>query len=256
MISVTAYSFLIFLACGMDMSLMIVIDFTGSNGHPLHPQSLQYLSTQCPQYQQVIRTIDNIVPCYDSDKNFPVWIYGKVSHDFALNVELYGSTLFQPILSKAIASAAHSNVKNKIQYFTLLVLTDDVINNFKEIKDLLYWANKYLSLSIIIVGIGLADFTQIEALDADSGALKNSQGEAAKRGIVRFVSLRDYSKPLRDANGHVIGFTYTRSAELSKENLKDIPQQFMSYIKAYNLSLLKLTTAVNILPTIYIYIFV
>ncbi|ETO11674.1 copine VIII isoform 2, partial [Reticulomyxa filosa] len=132
-------------------------------------------------------------------------------------------------------------VRNKIQYFTLLVLTGDVINDFKETKDLLYW----WQISTVIVdhycGVGLADFTQIEALDADSGEVKNSQGKAVKRDIVQFVSLRDYSKPLKDANGHVIGFTYTRFAKLSKENLKEIPQQFMSYIKAHNLSPLKLT---------------
>ncbi|ETO18044.1 L-galactono-1,4-lactone dehydorogenase [Reticulomyxa filosa] len=104
-------------------------------------------------------------------------------------LELYGSTLFQPLLSKAVASAVHSNVKNKIQYFTLLVLACDIV----------LAANKYLSLSIIIVGVGLADFTQTEAL----------KGEAAKRDIAEFVSLRDYSKPLKGANGHVIGFTDT-----------------------------------------------
>ncbi|ETO31426.1 hypothetical protein RFI_05692 [Reticulomyxa filosa] len=166
--STVAYSFLHYMAGGVDMSLMVAIDFTGSNGHPLNPQSLHHLTPQGSQYQQAIRTIGNIVSCYDSDQKFPVWGFGAkmpdgtVSHDFALNgkeddaevsgihgieevyvqairkVELYGPTLFQSILQKAIAIAdsAHDNVKQKLQYFTLLILTDGVINDFKETKDL------------------------------------------------------------------------------------------------------------------------
>ncbi|ETN98223.1 hypothetical protein RFI_39287, partial [Reticulomyxa filosa] len=137
-------------------------------------------------------------------------IYGieKVYTLTIKQVKLYGQTLLQLILSNAIAiaivSAAHSNVKKKIQYFTLLILTDEVINDFKETKDLIVFiANKYLTLLIIIVGVGLADFTQIEAFDADSRTVKNPQD--------------------KDNNGHIIGFTDTRFAELSKETLKKIP---------------------------------
>ncbi|ETN97814.1 hypothetical protein RFI_39713 [Reticulomyxa filosa] len=230
--STIAHSFLDFLACGVDTSL-------------------HYLSPQGSQYQQAIRTIGNIVSYYDSDQNFTLWDLWKKSHDFALNgnewnqevhciygieqvynlaikqVKLYGQTLFQLILSNAIAiaiaSAAHSNVKNKIQYFTLLILADEAINDFKETNDLIVFvANKYLPLLIIIVGVGLANFTQIEAFDADSRSVKNPQGEVVKRDIVQFALLRDYSKPLKDDNGHVIEFTDTSFAELSKETLKKI----------------------------------
>ncbi|ETO27778.1 hypothetical protein RFI_09355 [Reticulomyxa filosa] len=52
-----SHSFLNLLACSVNMSLIVAIDFTGSNGHPLHPQNLHYLSPQCSQYQQTIRTL-------------------------------------------------------------------------------------------------------------------------------------------------------------------------------------------------------
>ncbi|ETN98914.1 hypothetical protein RFI_38572 [Reticulomyxa filosa] len=92
----------------------------------------------------------------------------------------------------------------------------------------------------------------MKALDADSIAVKNSQGEAAKRDIVQFVSLHDYSKLLKDANGNIIGFTDTRFAELSKEALKKIPQKFVSYVKHHDLSSQKPIPAVNTLHTIYL----
>ncbi|ETO00686.1 hypothetical protein RFI_36754, partial [Reticulomyxa filosa] len=70
--STLSYSLLDYMTGGLDMSLMVAIDFTGSNGHPANPQSLHYLnSSQGSQYQQAIRTIGNILSCYDSDQKFP-----------------------------------------------------------------------------------------------------------------------------------------------------------------------------------------
>ena len=44
-----------------------------------------------------------------------------------------------------------------------------------------------LPCSIIIVGVGRADFSSMEALDGDGGRLRNSRGQAAARDIVQFV---------------------------------------------------------------------
>jgi hypothetical protein len=45
-------------------------------------------------------------------------------------------------------------------------------------------------LSIIIVGVGTADFSNMERLDGDNG-LFNSKGKRAPRDIVQFVPFRD-----------------------------------------------------------------
>ena len=50
-------------------------------------------------------------------------------------------------------------------------------------------ANCHLPLSIIIVGIGSADFTNMNRLDGDEG-LYNSKGQRAPRDIVQFVPFR------------------------------------------------------------------
>jgi hypothetical protein len=49
--------------------------------------------------------------------------------------------------------------------------------------------NCNLPLSIIIVGVGNAEFTNMVRLDGDNG-LYNSQGKKAARDIVQFVPFR------------------------------------------------------------------
>ncbi|ETO14565.1 hypothetical protein RFI_22801, partial [Reticulomyxa filosa] len=89
-------------------------------------------------------------------------------------------------------------------------------------------ANKYLPLSVIIVGVGMADFYLMKQLDADSGALQASTGQTAKRDIVQFVSFQDYSKILTNEKGEPIGLAETNFAQLSRETLKEVPLQFMN----------------------------
>lgn len=50
----------------------------------------------------------------------------------------------------------------------------------------------HLPMSIIIVGVGSADFTDMRMLDGDDGKLRSPNGEAAARDIVQFVPFRDF----------------------------------------------------------------
>ena len=52
--------------------------------------------------------------------------------------------------------------------------------------DLVY-ALSELPCSIIIVGVGDADFSAMEELDGDGGRLRNSRGQECARDIVQFV---------------------------------------------------------------------
>ena len=78
-------------------------------------------------------------------------------------------------------------------YHTLLILTDGAIHDMRETRDLIVEAS-HLPLSIIIVGIGNADFGMMEELDGDEIRLRNSKGEAAVRDIVQFVEFKNFSK--------------------------------------------------------------
>jgi hypothetical protein len=51
-------------------------------------------------------------------------------------------------------------------------------------------AASQLPLSIIIVGIGSAEFSSMETLDGDSG-LVNNRGQKAMRDLVQFVPFRN-----------------------------------------------------------------
>src|SRR5690554_5121062 len=75
-----------------------------------------------------------------------------------------------------------------------------------------------LPLSVVIIGVGDADFSDMDRLDGDDGLLKNSRGESAARDIVQFVPFRKFGP--------------TRHSELAKEVLQEIPAQFLSYMAA------------------------
>lgn len=100
------------------------------------------------------------------------------------------------------------------KYTICLILTDGVINDLQPTINKIVNGTD-LPLSIIIVGIGNADFDQMEALDADTAPLFNtSTRQYAKRDIVQFVPFRDVRN---DPN------------KLAKQVLAEIPKQLVGY---------------------------
>lgn len=77
------------------------------------------------------------------------------------------------------------------QYFILLIITDGVISDMEETRHAVVQASK-LPMSIIIVGVGNADFAAMEFLDGDSRMLRSHTGEEAARDIVQFVPFREF----------------------------------------------------------------
>ena len=57
-------------------------------------------------------------------------------------------------------------------YHVLLILTDGAIHDMLETKDLVCELAKFPA-SLIIVGVGDADFTMMEELDGDGRRLRN-----------------------------------------------------------------------------------
>ncbi|GFZ03958.1 calcium-dependent phospholipid-binding Copine family protein [Actinidia rufa] len=192
------HTFLDYLSNGCELNFMVAIDFTASNGNPRLPDSLHYIdpSGRPNAYQRAILEVGEVLQFYDSDKRFPSWgfgarpIDGPVSHCFNLNgssnycevegiqgimkaytsalfnVSLAGPTLFGPVITTASQVARQSLARNQQKYFVLLIITDGVITDLQETKDALVTASD-LPLSILIVGVGGADFKEMEILDAD-----------------------------------------------------------------------------------------
>lgn len=76
-------------------------------------------------------------------------------------------------------------------YFILLIITDGEITDLDQTRQAIVNASN-LPVSIIIVGVGEANFKAMEFLDGDSGVLKSVTGEPAAWDIVQFVSFQQF----------------------------------------------------------------
>ncbi|KAL5717147.1 Protein BONZAI 2 [Ranunculus cassubicifolius] len=241
-------SFLDYIAGGCELNFMVAVDFTASNGNPRLPDSLHYIDPngRPNAYQKAILEIGEVLQFYDTDKRFPAWgfgarpIDGPVSHCFNLNgssyqsevegiqgilhayasaipnVSLAGPTLFGPVINSASIIASQALANNQQKYFVLLIITDGVITDLQETMDALVKASD-LPLSILIVGVGGADFKEMEILDADKGErLESSGGRIASRDIVQFVPFRDVQ------SGEIL---------VVQSLLAELPSQFLTYMR-------------------------
>lgn len=77
------------------------------------------------------------------------------------------------------------------QYYVLLIITDGVITDMDLTRIAIVEASR-LPMSIIIVGVGGADFSAMEFLDSDDKLLTSPRGDVAARDIVQFVPFRDF----------------------------------------------------------------
>jgi hypothetical protein len=244
-------NFLNFIRGGCEISMMVGIDFTGSNGAYTNHKSLHYIdpSGNIPnEYQQAILSVGSILQDYDHDCSFPVYGFGgrvgdDVSHTIPLarlgegnenngvnvhgvdgilrvyqsaqeHITLAGPTLFAPLIRMAAQRASNPPPSQENQkYHVLLLICDGIINDMTETIDQIVAASE-LPLSIIIVGVGEADFSDMDALDADDEFLTDSQGNRASRDIVQFVNFRELQA---DAN------------KLEEEVLAEVPKQMTDY---------------------------
>uniref|UniRef100_A0A4W3GT00 Copine Va n=1 Tax=Callorhinchus milii TaxID=7868 RepID=A0A4W3GT00_CALMI len=220
-------------------------------GNPSQSTSLHYMNPyQMNAYAMALKAVGEIIQDYDSDKMFPALGFGaklppdgRVSHEFALNgnpenpycngiegileayhrslktVQLYGPTNFAPVINHVARYAAA--VQDGSQYFVLLIITDGVISDMAQTKEAIVNAAK-LPMSIIIVGVGQAEFDAMVELDGDDIRV-SSRGRLAERDIVQFVPFRDY---IDRTGNHVLSM-----ARLAKDVLAEIPDQFISYMK-------------------------
>ena len=75
-------------------------------------------------------------------------------------------------------------------YYVLLILTDGQFTDIYDCIGAIVEASDY-PMSIIIIGVGNADFTDMERLDADKKALQ-FDGRKASRDIVQFVPFKKF----------------------------------------------------------------
>uniref|UniRef100_A0A8C4ZI10 Copine 3 n=1 Tax=Gadus morhua TaxID=8049 RepID=A0A8C4ZI10_GADMO len=221
---VKEYTFLNYIMGGCQLNFTVAIDFTASNGDPRSPQSLHFIDPQgYNEYLAAIWAVGSVIQDYDSTKSFPAFGFGAivpptgtVSHEFPINftpdypfchgiegvvsayqqclpvVKLYGPTCFAPIINHVACFARQAMQQNTAsQYFVLLIITDGVITDMDQTLTAVVNASR-LPMSIIIIGVGAADFGAMEFLDSDDKLLRSSRGDVAFRDIVQFVPFRAF----------------------------------------------------------------
>ncbi|KFP69593.1 Copine-4, partial [Acanthisitta chloris] len=141
-------------------------------------------------------------------------------------LQLYGPTNIAPIIQKVAKSASEeTNTKEASQYFILLILTDGVITDMADTREAIVHAS-HLPMSVIIVGVGNADFSDMQMLDGDDGILRSPKGEPVLRDIVQFVPFRNF----KHVNACVFyHFLQASPAALAKSVLAEVPNQVVDY---------------------------
>ncbi|KYO19500.1 copine-6 isoform A [Alligator mississippiensis] len=190
------HTFLEYIMGGLQIYFTVAIDFTASNGDPRSEHSLHFINPREPnEYLQALSAVGQICQDYDSDKKFPAFGFGaqippdyEVSHDFPINfdpenpecdriagvieaykrclpqIQLYGPTNVAPIINRVLAPAAEEGNGQPTRYRVLLVLTDGALSDMPAARDAVVRASR-LPVSIIIVGVGRADFSDMRELD-------------------------------------------------------------------------------------------
>ncbi|XP_050412535.2 copine-8 [Patella vulgata] len=246
------FTFLDYVRGGTGIHCTFGIDFTASNGDPKDSGSLHYMSQFNPsQYGLAIKAVGDIIKDYDTHQMFPALGFGArlppdgvVSHEFALNgnpanpychgidgvlqayqrtltsVQLYGPTNFAPCINH-VAKFARTAAVNGNDYFILLIVTDGIITDMPQTCEAIVQAAK-LPMSIIIIGVGDADFGAMEVLDGDEIRL-SSKGVYAERDIVQFVPMREFMGRGGQDRSQI-------QSRLAQSVLEEIPDQFLSYM--------------------------
>jgi hypothetical protein len=247
------YSFLEYLAGGIQLNLAVGVDYTASNGAPDTPTSLHYRAPGGTNaYMNVLASVGSILMPYDYDQWVPAYGFGAnlngigVSHCFAINgnpakpevpgvqgmldaynasfnmLKLHGPTNMAPLINTIAQEAAElDKLGADLQaYLLLLVITDGEITDMPQTIEAIVNAS-YLPMSIVIVGVGNADFTNMNHLDSDDGHLTSGlSGRRAARDIVQFV-------PFNRVGGD--------PARLAAETLAELPKQVVDFMKVKNI---------------------
>ena len=229
----------------LSFNLTVAVDFTGSNGHPADRGTLHFHQTVGgTPYEQAMIAVANILAPYDDDQFFMTYGFGAVigvrgndaNHCFPLTqnpcekteglksayqdqidsvmgggMSLSGPTYFAPVLTQVIKDFKKLP-KEKQLYQVLLLLTDGGFEDKDATIKAINEAAKF-PISIVIVGVGQADFSAMDGLD------KLNEGKSAgeSRDIVQFVRFNKHQG---------------NPKELAAEVLAEIPAQVESYYQS------------------------
>ena len=231
----------------MNINLTIGVDFTGSNGDPRYKESLHYIGDKSKnQYLNAISEVGKILLNFDTDGDVPLFGFGanissyyrEVSHCFAMNgnffrpevkgiegitecykntlekIKFSGPTYFSPLLKRWNEMVMLESTNFLSKYYVYLILTDGSIHDVDDTIDHIV-ESSYLPVSVIIIGIGDADFSTMNFLDADDEPLySNKLQKIQERDNVQFVEFNKFK---------------SNPQLLARETLQELPRQIIQY---------------------------
>ena len=229
-------TFVDYITGNLDLDMCVAIDFTGSNGDPRKPGTLHHFSHDGHMngYEKAIAGVGGILGKYDTNQQFPVWGFGAkydgvVRHCFQVGKEakvhgvkgildaykgtfktpltMSGPTVFTEVIELAAAQAKSHYEANPLSYTILLLLTDGAVSDIEATKRTLASVAD-APLSIVIVGIGNADFSAMQFLD------DFEKRSGMNRDIVQFVQF--------NAHEH-------NKTSLTRATLEEIPDQLVEF---------------------------
>lgn len=232
-------NFVDYVSGGCELNVVVAIDFTGSNGDPRVPGTLHHLdANSMNQYEKAISAIVSVLAQYDTDQKFPVLGFGAKTHGslshcfqcgdkdevhgvngvlaaydqvFKSGLVMSGPTIFTEVMETAAARATSSldaaRSRGTQSYTILLIVTDGEVSDTKATAQRLDQISN-APLSVVIVGVGNANFSSMQFLDDAAGN--------GKRDIAQFVEFNKHS---------------SNSVALTSETLREIPNQLVQFFQ-------------------------
>jgi Copine/C2 domain len=229
-------TFLDFVAGGCHLNCVVAIDFTGSNGDPRKEGTLHHLDDASDNpYEKATKAIVSILAKYDSDQRFPVLGFGAkydgiVNHCFQVGateesvgvqgvLESYRSvfktglvmsspTDFTQVMKTAAqrstSALTTAQQQGQLAYTILLIVTDGAVSDVAATAACIQKLNDH-PLSVVIVGVGDADFMAMKFLD-DIPDMKHD--------FVQFVEFNQHANS---------------KTSLTNATLHEIPDQLANY---------------------------
>ncbi|TPP65691.1 Copine 9 [Fasciola gigantica] len=256
----TKYSFLDYIFGGTSINVVVGVDLSNHAAAAQLSKTRQIeMAQSCNEYGVAIQAVMEILQEYDSDQLFPAFGFGsklstggKICNKYPLSgdannyfckgmagvleayrrsfdvLHLAGPVCFSPIV-RDVSETAKRN-KDAENYYVLLILTNGTVDDWIETKKAVIEAS-FLPISIIVIGIGGGNFSDMEILDQDFGLLKVGQ-EQACRDNVQFVQMRRFLRMAADGTDNL---RWSKVA-LAKEVLAELPSQMMDYFERSHLA--------------------
>jgi len=207
------------------MHFGVAVDFSSSNFDICDPNSLHFLdkSGRPNSYEIAIRAIGQVIKCYGSQGLIPAFGFGannplnelnrdpfplnnNISYPYCKGIEelinCYKSFLNTALVQKPTQFAPVINKINSIarqfqdgkHYFTFLIITDRITPDMSETLESIT-ESLFLPISIIIIGVGNADFDSMKDLNSDKNEIF-SIGKKDIRNTVRVSYLMSSEEDL------------------------------------------------------------